>query len=181
MARTEDSDFFQNFRFHARLVGTDEEGWFKYDPGEVGVNAEAGFQSITIPEETFEASEYREGIYRYTKKQPGPPAYSDASFMRGVTKQDTAFHNWALATRGGGEYRADIEILQLHRTEVATGAGENFEPNAARQIILHHAFPIRVKPAGDMDATSGEISIAEIDCAIEWFELKIDGNTVGSN
>jgi len=32
-----------------------------------------------------------------------------------------------------------------------------------------------------MDATSGEISIAEIDCAIEWFELKIDGNTVGSN
>ena len=105
------------------------------------------------------------------KKQPGPPTYSDASFMRGVTIRDTGFYKWALAARGGAEYRATILIHQLHGSEMPAGKTEEFDPNAARQLKLHECFPIRVKTAGDLDATSGEISIAEIDCAIEWLEV----------
>lgn len=168
MARTEDSDFYQNFRFHA-TIQDDSEGWFATDESEVQVSAQAGFQSITIPEVSFEASEYREGIYRYTKKQPGPPAFSDASFMRGVTKSDTSFYKWAVAVLEGGEYRADVDIFLIHRTEGA--GGETLDTSKARKITLREAFPIRVKPAGDLDATSGEVSIAELDCSVEYFEL----------
>jgi phage tail-like protein len=175
MSRTLESDFLQNFNFHARIDGADDEGWFKVDPGEVGVNGEAGFQSITIPEESFESAEYREGIYRYTKKQPGPPTFSDASFMRGVTRLDTSFYKWAIASRGGAEYRADVLIHQLHKSEMPSGIAEAFQPDAARTIKLHECFPIRVKTAGDLDATSGEISIAEIDTSVEWLEVLTPG------
>jgi len=173
MARTVASDFLQNFSFHARVIaGAD---FLKENPDElaapVGGESEAGFQSITIPEESFEATEYREGIFKYTKKQPGPPTYSDASFMRGVTRRTSSFYDWGVATRGGSEYRADIQIEQYHKTGRSDGATAQGVDKPARVIVCRECMPIRIKIAGDLDATSGEISIGELDVAVEWTEL----------
>lgn len=170
MARAEATDFLQNFRFHARVTGG--EDFLSFDPGGVGVDGEAGFQSITIPEETYEASEYREGIYKFTKKFPGIPTFGDVTLMRGIVAADTGFSDWAVATRGGAEYRADVLIEHHHRQDAPPGIGEAIAAPAARAYLLHEAFCIRSKPGADMDATSGEVSMGEIDIAIEWFELQ---------
>ena len=176
MARTESSDFLQNFRFHVRVIeGPD---FLQFNPGEVGVSAEAGFQSVTLPEETFEAAEYREGIYKYTKKFPGPSSFSDVSLIRGVVKSDSGFYRWGATQRGGGAYRADIQIEHHAREDVPVGFGEAIAGKVARGILCHECLVLRSKPGADFDATSGEVSMAELDFAIEWYELKVDGETV---
>jgi len=176
MARAESSDFLQNFRFHVRVI-EGPDFLFADKIGDVGVKGEAGFQSVTLPEETFEASEYREGIYKYTKKFPGPSTFTDVSLMRGVSKYDTGFYRWAASQRGGGPYRADILIEHHHRDDVPVGIGDGIAAKAARGIFCHECMVIRSKPGADMDATSGEVSMQELDFAIEWFELKIDGTS----
>jgi hypothetical protein len=78
-------------------------------------------------------------------------------------------------------YRADVTIIQIHRTglpawqpgqgvlEVLADAG-NAKPQ--RTYTVHEAFPIRVKPAGDLDASTADVSVAEADVAYEWFSIQ---------
>ncbi len=171
MGRAESSDFLQNFRFHVRVfTGHD---FLKFDPGEVGVSSEAGFQSVTIPEETFEMAEYREGIYKYTKKFPGPPTFTDVSLMRGIVRNDSGFYRWAASQRGGGPYRADIAIDHHHRDDQPIGVGETIAQTAARSYLCYECAIVRAKPGADLDATSGEVSMAECDFALEYYELQV--------
>jgi len=179
MARAESSDFLQNFRFHVRVVDGAVD-FLKFDPGAVGVSAEAGFQSVTLPEETFEMAEYREGIYKYTKKFPGPPTFTDVSLMRGIVADDSSFYRWAASQRAGGPYRVDISIEHHHRDDQPVGTGETIAQTSARTYLCHECAIVRAKPGADLDATSGEVSMAECDFALEWYEQKkSDGSSVG--
>jgi phage tail-like protein len=187
MARANTADFLQNFRFHVSVVtgnGINPLGYADSD-AETGLHVagQAGFQSVSVPDITVEATEYREGTFKYTKKFPGPPTISDVSMMRGVTKNDTAFYNWALNTISGQTYRCDIEIKQFSRANYPQATGSL--PNAAaaeysatpgtsaRSYVCHECVVTRAKPAGDLDATSGEVAMAECDFALEWFEVSV--------
>jgi phage tail-like protein len=162
MARVESTDPLHNFRFHVRTAS--EQGQFSSSEGE------AGFQSCTLPEVSAEAVEYREGTYTYTRKFPGLPTVTDVSLMRGVTKTDTSFFDWIQAAIRGGEYRTDMTIYHWHRDGKTYGTLSDL--NAARKYLCYEAFPIRVKPAADLDATSADVAIAEMDVAIEYFEIE---------
>ena len=104
MARSQATDFLQSFRFHVKSLN--RAGDFP-DPlqfgSDAGINGEAGFQSVTLPELSTEAVEYREGTFKYTKKQPGVPTVSDVTMMRGVVKTDTDFYDWLIRGISGGE------------------------------------------------------------------------------
>jgi phage tail-like protein len=165
MGRPETSDPMQSFRFFARAAlpgGANPLDFTNPDSGQ------AGFQSITMPEISLEATEYREGHYAYTRKFPGVPTVSDITFMRGRLKRDTAFFDWAMTTINGGEYRADITIIHYHREDKIPGQIGN-DANALK-TLCHECFPIRSKPVGDLDATSAEVSMQEMDASCEWFE-----------
>jgi len=178
MARTQEFDFIQNFRFHVRALGTDGTGgknFLELDRGnDLSPDGEAGFQSATIPEMTLDATEYREGIYKWTRKYPGIPTFGDISLMRGVIKQDTLFFDWAMAVADGSEYRDDVDIYQYSRQDLAAFAGVEEHISATPSRIYHckGCFPIRAKPAADLDATSGEVAIAELDLSCEYYELE---------
>lgn len=177
MARSAVQDLFHSFRFYAfatHLNGSDPLG--------VEGNAEAGFSAITTPEYTLEAVEYREGNSVFTRKYPGLPTTADLTFSRGVVLKDTGFFNWLIETMASGNsYRADVTIIQLHRSglppwasgqkilEVLADAG-NAKPQ--RTYTVYEAFPIRVKPAGDLDASTADVSVAEADIAYEYFEIR---------
>lgn len=169
MARAEVTDPLQSFRFHA--TATDIEDAIIFTGGIEG--AEAGFQSITIGEKSIEAIEYREGTMKYTKKFPGIPSFSDSTLMRGVLIADTAFWNWIMRAGSTGEYRTEIVIWHYHRADdTADPTAPNTAYEGTRLYKLKEALPIRVKPAGDMDSTSGEVSLAEVDVAMEWLEIE---------
>lgn len=172
MARASKTDFLQNFRFHVVVAGGVEGLADTVNSTHV---VGAGFQSVTLPELTVEGTEYREGTYKYAKKFPGVPTVSDVTLIRGVTAQHTLFFRWAMAAVSGAEYRADIAISQYHRHNVTgnTGAGEasTLPTAAARTYTCHECTPIRVKPGADLDATSGEVAMQELDFSLEWFEV----------
>ena len=74
MARAVDTDLYHNFRFHV------------VDPAGGNLDPVAGFRTASIPDLTVDMSEYREGVYKYTRKYPGIPKVGDCSLSKGVRR-----------------------------------------------------------------------------------------------
>lgn len=154
MARARTSDFYHSHEFHVV-----EEGGF--------LNPAAGFNNVTVPEITLEMAEYREGVRTWTIKQPGYPTVDNVTMSRGVAKRDTDFYNWVITViEGRTGYRTDLELWHFHGTD-----DFGLEGNPSRTYKLHEAFPTRVRVAADFDATSAEISLEELEVAVEQITI----------
>ena len=175
MARAQVSDYLTGMRFFVTTPSAN------YLPAADNYLAEgAGFQAVTTPEMTQDAVEYREGTWVYTRKYPGVPTMSDVTLSRGMTHKDTTFFDWASRAITGDEYRADVVIYHLHRKDVTRQTGQtdgstnkpSIDLDSSKQYKLYEAFPIRCKIAGDLDSTTGDVSIGELDVSYEYFEVK---------
>tara|TARA_Y100000310_G_scaffold328163_1_gene395804 strand:- start:12153 stop:12719 length:567 start_codon:yes stop_codon:yes gene_type:complete len=185
MSRQQANDHLQSFRFHAGIIGVPEESaltneqWEQQRLSPTRGTAQAGFQSISSPELSVDPVEYREGIDTYTKKYPGPPTVTDCSLQQGVVLGDSAFMEWVLAAVDGREYRADIAVWFYHRS-VQLGEGASpvapTEEGQGMVLSMFNAFPTRVKPLGDLDSTSGEVSLSELDLVLEHFSVRESGS-----
>lgn len=189
MPRAAAQDPLQAFRFHARsntglaeVLGTNPNDLLQPEASSrehiINNGAEAGFNSITMPELTLELGEYREGIMTYTQKYPGVPSVNDLTFNRGATRKDTAFFNWVLAAVEGNNYRDDITIYHIPRPQNTlnrdTAAGNNLPINdeTSKRYICREAVPIRVKPSADLDASTSDVGLMEMDVAFERFDIE---------
>ena len=157
MARSQATDPMQNFKFRAEafLEGSDALKYVSQD------GSQAGFSAVGVPEITVESVEYKEGTDLYKRRYPGSPTWSDTiTLSRGAMLRDTSFYDWIIGkVVGGFEYRADMTIYHYHRSK------------SLRLYSCYEAFPTRVKLAADLDATSSDIRLAEIDIAYEWAEM----------
>ena len=177
MARPVSTDFLHSMRFHvtAQVTG----GTSPLD--NASVSPSAGFMSVSTPEATVEAVEYREGLYNFPRKFPGNTTVSDVTMQKGVARGDGTFWLWLkLVISGNGEYRADVTINHFDRSvlnsslpsySAVNAARTATAPGAARQYVLYEAFPIRHKVAADLDASTSDISIMELDIAYEYFDI----------
>lgn len=170
MARAQQTDFLQGFRFHVRAVGPD--GGRRLVPDG---RPDAGFSQVGTPRLSIEAVPYKEGTMNYAVKQPGPGTFEDITMSRGIARGDTTFYDWAKQTaEGGGEYRADLDILVFHRTQAlprqadARNTTRINTDNPACIIHVFEAFPTGVPLFGDLDATSSEIAVQELSIALEY-------------
>lgn len=180
MARSQVNDHLLGFRFHVTTVkhnGTVDPIKRSREGDDGSPGAEAGFQSVTLPEVTSEVSEYREGNSTFSRKYPGPPTWSDSTLIRGITANDTVFFDWAKSTWEGREYRVDLRVMHFAREDV--GGLLRGAPVPSRSYLYHECVPTRVKPAADFDSTSTEISLAEVDVALEWMEIETVGAATG--
>lgn len=166
MARPSSSDYIQTCKYSCRVIS-----------GPVDLNEgprNTGFNSITMPDYSTDAAEYKEGHWKTKRKQPGTFDVSgDVTLSRGMTLYRSAFHNWFDAHRSGADYRADLVVRVMHstvNTEIYEGAdGANDAQHIT--IRLNEGFIIRWKPMPDLDATSTEIALGEIDVSIESFDI----------
>lgn len=170
MARAQQTDFLQTFRFHVRAVGPD--GARRLVPEG---RPDAGFSQVGTPRLSIEAVPYREGTMNYAVKQPGPGTFEDITMSRGIARGDTTFWSWAQQTaEGGGEYRADLDILVFHRVQALSATTDTRNTtrintdNPASIIHVFNAFPTGVPLFGELDATSAEIAVQELTVAIEY-------------
>lgn len=172
-------DLMQGFRFHVTGVSNTPDKKDLLQPGFIrGAaggepfegGAQAGFQSVTLPELSVEPVEYREGTFTWTQKYPGPPTVSDCTLMRGIAKKDTAFFDWVEGAVNGKEYRMDITIWHYQRAEMGS-AKKSDTSSEMRRVECKNCVPTRAKPAADFDSMSGEVSMAEVDFALESFTL----------
>ena len=162
MARAQSTDFYQAFRYQVAELGPASF----LDPA-------ASFATVTVPEITIEAAEYKEGTWTWKRKYPGPATVGDVTLQRGVAKADSKFWDWGLSALNGAAYRADLSIRHLHKDDVV-GLTDYSNAAASREYHLKEAFPIRVKPGGDLDANSSEVSLQEMDLSVESMELVLN-------
>lgn len=181
MPRPVSTDFLHSMRFHVSIVGSNNAGYLSGGSRNVETN-DAGFTACTTPELSSETVEYKEGQFIYPRKYPGNPSVSDITMSRGVARQDGSFWIWMQgAVEGGdlaatGTYREDVRIDHYHRDKAFAG-GPNIQVWAidakpARMYTCREAFPIRHKVSSDLDATASEISIMELDVAMEYFQVE---------
>jgi phage tail-like protein len=172
-------------RFHVTVTSNNLGQYLLGGTADLGT-PHAGFSSVTTPEVSLEAVEYKEGNFIYTRKYPGTPTVSDITMSRGVARQDTSFWSWMQAAveggpiAGTGTYREDIAIKHYHRDLFLAGGPDlqivdlstSGTITPARTYHCHEAFPIRHKTAADLDATASEISVMELDVALEYFTIE---------
>lgn len=164
MARASSTDFYHGFKYHAKVVSAGVDGGSS-------IGAEGGFTTVTMPEITVEQVDYKEGVYLYRRKYPGDVTFSDITLTKGVAKKDTNFYKWVRAAFLGKEYRVDLQLKHFHRDDVKDL--NNFvNATPKRTIDVYQAFPTRVKPGSDFDAQASDVSLEEVDIALEYFELK---------
>lgn len=193
MARAAQSDFLHSMRFHVTTdFGTQNSPLNIQFDGSGTTEVPAGFMSCTTPEATTEAVEYREGTFNYARKFPGNTTVSDVTLQKGVTQGNSRFWAWLrVVIEGSGDYRCNMSIKHFNRNVLArpvppsAGAIPN-ATNAAttatpsRTYQLYEAFPIRHKVAADLDASSSDISIMELDVAYEYFDVEENPQEVKS-
>ncbi len=181
--RTANTDLIASMRFHvtASLVGAaPTDPLLVTDSGALSERAQAGFTSVTVPEVNAEPVEYKEGLFTFPRKYPGAPTVGDISLSRGVARRDATFWTWIKSViYGGSEYRAQTITIKHYGREAMRGGA--IDPRTAvpsREYYGKNGFPTRHKIAGDMDATSSEVSIMELDIAIE--DLDVNESPAGS-
>ena len=147
----------------------------------IGDGAEAGFQSVTTPELNLEHVEYREGTKTYTEKYPGIPSVNDITMSRGASRKDTVFFDWIIRAIEGAEYRADLTIFHFIRgARSVPFQNSDVSDEWTKRYVVRNASPSRVKPAMDLDASTGDVSLAEVDVAYESFLIERDTSDPGS-
>lgn len=164
MPRPVSDDLLQSFRY--RVMEVDGDGKLGHLEGK------AGFNSVTTPEVSQDVAEYREGNVVYTKKFPGVPTVENITLSKGVAQKDSSFWDWGLAALSGRAFRSDLVINSYAPDE--NGTLDTHTP--ARQLLCKNVFPVRVKPMGDLDATSSDVNLQEIDGAMEELALTIISN-----
>jgi phage tail-like protein len=171
MARAGTTDYLQGFRFHVTKIDGQGGPEFVNTPINGG---QAGFQSVTLPEISADVVEYREGIFKYTKKFQGLPTVSSMTLMRGIALGDTAFFDWIMGGLNGTEYRCDLQVQQFARDSGTTTTQTEVSPDSItrfRTLKAYECVPTRVKAMADLDATSADVSMAEVDIELEYFEI----------
>jgi phage tail-like protein len=161
MARPQADDLLQSFRF--RVMETKDTNFLE---------SVAGFNNVTTPEVSDEVAEYREGNKVYTLKFPGIPSVENITMTKGIAQKDGAFWDWALAAINKMKYRADL-IINVYSQELP---GVDPADSPSRQIVCKNCFPTRVKPVGDLDATSSDVNMQELEAVMEEMSLKIIGS-----
>lgn len=161
MARTPDKDKLQSFRFRVFEVAGGADVFANEAPV-------AGFTSVTVPGITIEMSEHRTGTEDFAHKYPGIANVEDATMTRGIYLGDTTFYNWVMAKVLGGEpFRTDLEIRIYNQQK----PGRIVDDPHSRRVICHDCFPTTVKLIGDLDASSSDVNVQEITCAVERVTL----------
>ena len=159
MARLPAQDSLQSFRFRVREI--DGTNFMK--------NTEAGFKQATLPEVSMETAEHRVGNKKYAEKYPGVVSVGDISLMKGIASADSDFWDWAKAYLNRSAYRADLLIMVYGQIEDGTTDLDT----PLRVLKCYNCFPIRVKVLGDLDSSSSDVLIQELDLSVEYIELEV--------
>ena len=130
----------------------------------------AGFNSVTLPTQTQELAEYKEGNMLYRRKYPGDTTFDAVTLSRGVTVVGNEFWNWLNQTARNGEYRVDMEIRHFHRDDI-TDENDFSQVTPSRTIKCFECLPSSTKVGSDMDSMTSDISLQEITVEIERFEI----------
>ena len=154
-----------------------------------------GFSGASTPEITVETKEIQRGNWEFKARAVKSADVSPIVLQRGARFYDSDFYNWiSKSIRGVQPVRRNLVLIhflgfRLLRTVAArTGLVEAAKSAVGAEVVLNAAgqagvpldripgrgwfcggcLPVRYKPGGDFDATSGEVSIMELEVQPEY-------------
>ncbi len=149
MPRSHELDPLKSFRFIIEVDGIDS----------------GGFMTCDGLEKTTDAVEYREGDdTHYMLKSPGLSNTGNITLKRGLIRGDSDFNTWVTAVDDpkkipqSMEFRKDFTIVLKHR-----------DGDPGKTWDIFDAFPVRHRPSSDLDATTSDNAIEELEIAYEYF------------
>jgi len=172
VAREPINDFLQAGRFHVLDVS------FSFPPVLLPV---FGFRGCTLPELSINIREIVEGNYEYPRKVVSGASVGNITLQQGVSLFNSDFWDWARKAVVGNKQPKNLVIIQFTRMgtndNLLEGIGNQLPPGIefasripGRAWVCKNCRPARYKPGTDFDGMSQEVSIAELDIAVEEFE-----------
>ena len=142
-----------------------------------------GFQTLTVPEYTAEVETLKQLNSMFKIPVYSGGEVGSITLTRGVRGWDGSMWNWMHNALSGYETtRRDLLIIHYSNINMADSPGLEFmmDPTGisgfipsdiwasgsflpGKVYVLLGAIPTRYKPASDFDATSGQVSISELD------------------
>lgn len=168
-ARSFTTDPFQNFRY---VVYVSSGGNLP------GPSVEAGFNSVTLPEHNIESIEYSEGTMTYSRHYPGRSNFGTITLSKGLYLKYSYFERWIRKVSEGFNYRTDLEIHQFHRSDLSDVGHNIHTATASRKIKCFNVVPVRFNPGGTLDASSGDVTLSELEVSCERFYVYSNGEEI---
>lgn len=185
MARSEFTDLLQNHHFWLCEISVSSRPPFFVAGSLIG-----GFQSVTMPEITGETESVSQMCSPYRVNYNRTYTYNALTLLRGVSSYDSSFYRWMYRSMRG-EDRVQRDFLLLHFSNVGIGVdGAPLTTGIAQNVgfgnleelrafgkgyYLWGCIPVRYKAGSDLDASSGDVSIAELDIQPSYFtEFSLD-------
>ncbi|WP_437901135.1 phage tail protein [Sorangium sp. So ce124] len=138
----ERTDPYRNYRFRVEIASIQV----------------AAFASATIPDESSDQIEYREGTDPFTRKLSGYPKVGSLTLKRGITTSMELYEWWQIIRQTGTgvpNARRNISII------LVDDAG-----NDAARWDLVGAWPSKYQ-AGDLDGKGNDVLIETFEVAVE--------------
>lgn len=196
MARSREIDHLQSYAFHlADITPSLAPPFFS-----LGIGTFASFSTCSMPEISLEVESFRQIGSMYQTHIISGASVGPISFSRGVLSFDSSFYRWVMRSIAGSD-RVHRDLCLLHASSISTDhndgqrykASDGLSPaNGSTKLgadageygmiralgkgfILHNCLPTRYKAGTDLDATSSEVSIAELDIQPEYVtEFSLD-------
>ena len=196
MARLRFLDHLQTYAFHlADVTPSLAPPFFS-----LGMGAPVSFSQCSMPEITLEVESFRQLCSMYQTHVVSAASVGPISLSRGVLSVDSTLYRWINRSIMGSD-RVHRDLCLLHASSMAplhnigseykegdgiTPANNSVKLGAdagaygmfralGKGFILHNCVPTRYKAGTDLDATSGEVSIAELEIQPEFVtEFSLD-------
>lgn len=140
-----------------------------------------GFSSISMPEISVETEEINQLNSMWKRHVVTGASVGNLTLQRGVRFYDSSFYTWTMRTIYGEDV-SSRNLLLIHHMGLTIGESPvgvaNFPTSDLVEILripgkawlLHECIPVRYKAGSDLDATSSEVSIQELDIAVSSIE-----------
>lgn len=146
----------------------------------------AGFRSVTLPTLTASTQSIAPINSYYPRHYYTSFEVGSITLQRGVLRTDSSFYQWMTRSMYGND-RSQRDLLLLHLTSMdmldrvtydAGPSGFGYV-EAVRSVgkgyILYDCIPTRYSAGGDLDATSADIVVQEIEVQPNYFtEFSLD-------
>jgi hypothetical protein len=179
--------FLQQHRFLVFDFTPDPNSVFEWTDGGAYKSLAAGFSYCDSPSMTIRTETVKEGTWEFPREIPIGVEPGRLSLQKGIVRTTTSFYLWIEQFLRGNVTRRTLKILaygnNLTRARNSMGGAWNMPEGNARVVYgewtLYNCAPIHYKAGQGWDARTGEIQIAEMDIAFEWFEESSPVDIVG--
>lgn len=171
-------EFLQQHRFLVYDDSNDALSVFEWSTTDIPNTLAAGFSYCSSPTMAITVEAVKEGTWEFPRSIPTGVEAGKLTLQKGIVRVPTSFYLWLVNALAGKLTRRTLWVAsygrygrQASEKEYTGWADPSKLYDVASSIWKFvNCIPIVYKAGQDWDARSGEVQVAELEIAYEWFE-----------